>query len=309
MHLNMDKTNEFTDLLTQYARHKSLSPATIRTYRGVIRRFCLDTGIEKIRDVQLESLLEWRLAVLSRSTDITWNNYLRHMRALWTFAHDIGLANNQEHYFKQLNWGKHRIRRAKTLTPNQLKMIRDYLALPDCGYEPCWFWLMVVRFLYGTGIRRRQLVELKWKDIDLQNGMLFLSSEGNKTDIDRDIPLSDGLVEQLREYKQKAFAIAPLSCKPEAQAFNVTHFNSRYTGDLMNETQVSGFFKRLSKRLGFKASSHRFRHTMATEIAKTGKIKPLQLILGHSDVRTTMNFYIHPDYDELRSLLGGLNQF
>jgi len=39
---------------------------------------------------------------------------------------------------------------------------------------------------------------------------------------------------------------------------------------------------------------------MATEIAKTGKIKPLQRILGHTDISTTMNFYVHPDIDELR---------
>jgi len=305
----MDSNNGFSNLLTIYEKHKSLSSATIRTYRGVIRRFCADTGIEDIKDVKFETLLEWRLNVLSRSSDITWNNYLRHMRALWSFAHSIGLIENQEHYFRQLNWGKHHIRRAKTLSPNQLQIIGDYLTLPDCGFEPCWFWLMVVRFLYGTGIRRRQLVELKWKDIDLNNGMLFLSSEGSKTDVERDMPLPEGLIEQLRQFKQKAFMINPASCKPEAQAFNVTYFNPKYSGDVMNETQVSGFFKRLSKRVGFKASSHRFRHTMATEIAKTGKIKPLQLILGHSDVRTTMNFYVHPDYDELKSLLGGLNQF
>jgi integrase len=308
MRLNMDKKNEFIDLLARYAKHKSLSDATIRTYRGVVRQFCRDTGIVKMRDVKLEALLEWRLNVLSRSSDITWNNYLRHMRALWSFAHDMGLIKNQEHYFKKLNWGKKRIRRAKTLTDGQLQNIRDYLSLPDCGFEPCWFWLMVVRLLYGTGIRRRQLVELKWKDIDLNNGMLFLSSEGDKTDTERSMPIPEGLVEQLRQYRQTAFQIAPASCKPHAQAFNVTQFNPKYAGDAMNETQVSGFFKRLSKRLGFKASSHRFRHTMATEIAKTGKIKPLQLILGHSDVRTTMNFYIHPDYDELKSVLCGLNE-
>jgi integrase len=304
----MDKINKFSDLLSRYAQHKSLSSATIKTYQGVIRRFCLDTGIVNIQDVNFEALLQWRLDVLARSSDITWNNYLRHMRALWSFAHQIGVLQNEEHYFKQLNWGKYHSRRAKTLTATQLAIIRDYLSLPDCGFEPCWFWLMVVKLLYGTGIRRRQLIELTWKDIDLDNGMLFLSSEGSKTDTDRNMPLTPGLIEQLKNYKRQAFMLVPASCKPDAQAFNVTHFNPKYAGSVMNETQVSGFFKRLSQRLGFKTSSHRFRHTMATEIAKTGKIKPLQLILGHSDVRTTMNFYIHPDYDELRSLLSGLNE-
>jgi hypothetical protein len=47
---------------------------------------------------------------------------------------------------------------------------------------------------------------------------------------------------------------------------------------------------------------------MATEIAKSGKIKPLQLILGHSDVRTTLVSYVHPDMNELRNAMSGLRE-
>lgn len=60
----------------------------------------------------------------------------------------------------------------------------------------------------------------------------------------------------------------------------------------MTASQLSGFFRRLTKQVGFPVSAHMFRHTMATEIAKSGQIKELQEILGHSDVRTTLTSYV-----------------
>ncbi|MBT7207435.1 MAG: site-specific integrase, partial [Gammaproteobacteria bacterium] len=66
-------------------------------------------------------------------------------------------------------------------------------------------------------------------------------------------------------------------------------------------------FRRLSNRMEFKVSAHMLRHTMATEMAKTGQIKTLQQILGHSDINTTMNFYVHPDMNQLRGLVNTLN--
>ncbi|MBL7001100.1 MAG: tyrosine-type recombinase/integrase, partial [Gammaproteobacteria bacterium] len=99
----------------------------------------------------------------------------------------------------------------------------------------------------------------------------------------------------------------PKAFSPNSQLFNVTLFYDRYKGEEMSEEQVSGFFRRLSKGLEFNISPHMLRHTMATEMAKTGQIKTLQQILGHSDISTTMNFYVHPDINQLRSLVNTLN--
>jgi integrase len=166
--------------------------------------------------------------------------------------------------------------------------------------EPCWFWKTVVSFMYFTGVRRRQLVMICWKDLNLETKTLFLSAQGEKTDIERTIPLVDTIVSDLRKYRKRVLNDFPHAYSREKQVFNITTYNQRYSGSLMNETQLSGFFKRLSKQLGFQVSPHRLRHTMATEIAKSGQIKPLQKILGHTTIGTTMNFYVHPDIEALR---------
>ncbi|MBC8212254.1 MAG: site-specific integrase [Gammaproteobacteria bacterium] len=303
----MTEVSTFDELLNQYIIEKPLSSATIVTYKGVVNRFTKDTGIESIDNIPYVSLLEWRLAVTERSSDITWNNYLRHMRALWKFAIHKKFVPDADH-FKELNWGRYKTSKTKTISSAQLDSIMSFLADPECSLEPSWFWRMVVRLLFLTGIRRKQLINLKWGDVDLETRLLYLSAQGEKTRIERHIPLPENLIVALTEYKKLYLLNYPRAYNPEAQLFNITLFNPRYSGKEMTVDQLSRFFRRLSSKLDFKISPHMLRHTMATEIARTGQIKPLQQILGHTDIRTTLDFYVHPDMDQLRGLLNGLHK-
>lgn len=301
------KKMDFHDLLNQYIKEKSLSSASIKTYTGVVNRFVIDTKIIALQDIDFEALLEWRLSVRERSSDITWNNYLRHMRALWKFAihkkyiHDFNP-------FKDLNWGKYKKSKKKTLTQQQLKRILLLLSDEKGPFQPSWFWETIFRFMYYTGLRRKQVITLTWKDVDLTKRLVYLSAQGEKTDIERQLPLQANLTVSLFEYRKKIMDSYSRALKPDGQLFNVTILNSRFKDGTMTEEQLSGFFRRLSQKVNFPVSPHMLRHTMATEIAKTGQIKELQLILGHSDVRTTLDFYVHPDLDALNELINGLGE-
>ena len=189
----------------------------------------------------------------------------------------------------------------------ELRSILSFLNNPYCDIKSSWFWKIVVQFMYYTGVRRLQLVTLVWRDIDFENNTVYLSVEGEKTDIERSVPLENNLLDELSKYKKRMMLINPEACLPNKQLFNITEINSRYSGTIMRDTQLTGFFVRLKRKTGISISAHVLRHTMATEIAKTGKIKPLQQILGHSNISTTLNFYVHPDMDELRGAIQGLN--
>ena len=293
------------ELLDQYFQEKSLSQASKNTYTGFLKILQQDTGIHTISDVTTPKLLKWREDVLARSTDTTWNTYLRHMRALWRFAVEKGYTDTDP--FRELNWGKQKKKLKKTITQEQLRTIIAALSDPDCPLEPCWFWKYLVRFVYYTGIRRRQLTEIRWKDLDLETQTLHLSADGEKTGRARKIPLHQNLVQDLLEYRDLMRERYPAFYKPEGQLFNVTLFYDRYRGPEMTVDQVSGFFRRLSNHLGYRVSAHMLRHTMATEIGKTGKLRVLQQILGHADIRTTMSFYLHPDMDQLRDSVDDLD--
>lgn len=64
---------------------------------------------------------------------------------------------------------------------------------------------------------------------------------------------------------------------------------------------VDSLFKRLRKKTQIKANPHKFRHTHATIYYRhTKDIKQLQERLGHGQIQTTMNIYVHPSEEDIR---------
>ena len=65
---------------------------------------------------------------------------------------------------------------------------------------------------------------------------------------------------------------------------------------------VSDLFKRLKKKTGIDVHAHLLRHTHATIYYQTTKdIKQVQERLGHSQIQTTMNMYLHPSDEDIRA--------
>lgn len=89
-----------------------------------------------------------------------------------------------------------------------------------------------------------------------------------------------------------------------AQVFNITLFNKKYSGKQTSVTQISGFYKRLAKNTGIPVSPHRFRHTMATKLGSYPNINIFALsnILSHTNIRVTQH-YIEADLNPQRELI------
>lgn len=68
----------------------------------------------------------------------------------------------------------------------------------------------------------------------------------------------------------------------------------------MNYNDVMSLFRRLQKKTGVMVHPHLLRHTHATMFyAKTKDAKALQERLGHRDIQTTLNTYVHPTSEEI----------
>lgn len=88
------------------------------------------------------------------------------------------------------------------------------------------------------------------------------------------------------------------------QLFNINCFNQRTLrqGKPMTENQVSYFFAKLSDACHSRFSSHRYRHTVATELMKKPEqnLYVTQKLLGHRDIKVTLS-YIEHNVEMLRS--------
>jgi site-specific recombinase XerD len=142
---------------------------------------------------------------------------------------------------------------------------------------------LVIAMLYGCGLRRFELLNVKLQDIDLERKMLHVrEGKGRK---DRYVPLGDHLTRGLKTYI-------------EAECPYIWLFNGKDNkGQLQrfSETGVQWIIKESAKASGITkhVTSHVLRHTYATHLLEMGlDIMTLKELLGHSDIHTTM-IYLH----------------
>lgn len=293
-------------LVEAYLLEHLVRPVTAHTYRQSARRWVEETGITAIEAITREAVIAWRTEILSRARPETWNRYRRHLRALVNYAVARGWCS--ENAFKEVPPARTEYRLKKTVDADVLS--RAFALLERCDEQqdklkPAWFWAMVIRTYYFTGVRRRQFVAMNWHDVDLVHGTLRIRAETSKTHREWTLPLAEPVIRDLEGLYQRTEQRLGRPPSPKEQVFNVTLFYARYFGTRMTDDQLAGFFQRLSAALGAKITPHRLRHTMATLLAAYGDIRTLQEILGHTNVSTTMG-YVHPDIERMRSLVSKL---
>jgi site-specific recombinase XerD len=130
---------------------------------------------------------------------------------------------------------------------------------------------LIFHMLYYCGLRRCELLNLDWDDINLESKMLFIRSTKNKSD--RIMPIHDKVCKLLDQYLEERL---PLTCK----ALIIGEIDRRLTINpftvLINmHLAISGL-----KKKGYTA--HSFRHSFATRlIEKKVNLLLIQRLLGH----------------------------
>ena len=160
--------------------------------------------------------------------------------------------------------------------------------------------------LLTTGIRRGECFGLQWQDVDfinksihIERSVTYTSMSGiviglPKTDAGiREIPLTDGMINLLQEYKSKENAAATAFVfHSETSPFDPHHPDF-----------ATDHLKKFMKKIGLPdMSPHDLRHTCASLLLQSGAdIKSVQDILGHADASTTLNFYVKSDMANMRT--------
>jgi integrase len=73
-------------------------------------------------------------------------------------------------------------------------------------------------------------------------------------------------------------------------------------GTPLKYSAVDSLFRRLSKKTGIHATAHLLRHSHATNLIRAGwDMSYVQKRLGHTDIQTTVNTYVHLLDDDLKA--------
>ena len=144
----------------------------------------------------------------------------------------------------------------------------------------------------ATGLRRGELLGLKWEDIDLQNGIIHVR---------RQVARVDGEVKELPLKTKNSYRNISISQDAVAMLTEMeAHRSSDYvfpssTGGLISPDSVNNMLHRVLKRAGLPSIRfHDLRHTFATLALQNGvDIKTVSGMLGHADPGFTLDTYAH----------------
>ncbi|WP_110674200.1 MULTISPECIES: site-specific integrase [Salinicola] len=308
----------FAELLSRYCADTHLREKSIASYAGAVRAARRYFGKQCYPSmVSREMVCEWRGAILRTRdnpagiVEVSWNNYVRHLSALYNFGIRHQLIMREDNPFVKVRVREPR-KPKKTIMPLTMRYVREVMDVCkrfECAQDdasklhPAWFWEAVVETFYYTGMRLSQLLHVKAKDVDLKRMIIVTSWEGSKTYSESVIPIADGLYPYIGKLLLEAHR---QGFRREDQLFNVNRFSKRHRRDVMDINQIEHFFKRLSGFCGARVTPHRFRHTLGTELMEDPdrNIRVTQMVLDHSSMRTTME-YVHPSVDAMRKALNG----
>lgn len=153
----------------------------------------------------------------------------------------------------------------------------------------------LIALMTFTGMRRNEVLGLRWEDIDfggglihIQRGVTFTSNQPivgtpkSRAGF-RDIPITAHLMPHLCPARKSGYVI----------------------GDGIHPITQSAYdraMERINKTINlYGATAHIFRHSYLTFLGSINtNIKTIQAIAGHSDIQTTLNLYVHKDTNSLR---------
>lgn len=155
------------------------------------------------------------------------------------------------------------------------------------GSYSAHLWVTVLALLYGTGLRRGELVRLEVAAFDRNEGTLRI--DGRKSGRERCVPLPDMVLRCLESYLPLRHNQLEASGRLGEQALLVTRTGRQLTGQA-----ISNAIHAISRRAGVGIHSlHQFRHTCASDLLEAGvHLAQVQRILGHAGITTTVR-YVH----------------
>jgi integrase/recombinase XerD len=265
--LNIEKDDKIEEF-RRWLKSKRYSDNTIKTYCEALKTFLYYFSEKTIEKIVNQDIIDFN------------NDYILKNNLSSSFQNQI--VNAVKLFFSNIKNKTidvniiHRPKREKTL-PNVLSKEEVKLILNAHSNTKHKAMLSLI---YACGLRRGELLRIKPQDILSDRKLLHIKqSKGKK---DRIVPLSDKLLEMLREYYK--------TYKPK-----VWLFEGQQAGEPYSEKSLESLIKQAVSKacINKPVTLHWLRHSYATHLLESGTdLRYIQELLGHNSSRTT-EIYTH----------------
>ena len=311
--------SEFTEIWKRDYGSKELAPTTYKRYCRMLETRLLPYFghfyINKIRPTDIMKfydLLEKDTQLVRKSGNngaktkkpLSGKTILEHHRLLRAMLHkavywQLIVANPAE----RVQAPKARKPKRKSYDDEQTKILLENLE--KLSIEETKYKVAIILTVF-TGVRLGELMGLEWQDIDFKNGIIsinrssqYLADKGvftktPKTESSiREVAIPDFVISLLEEYK--------LWYEEQKSLYGELWTDSnrlfvQADGKPMHPSTISKWFVRYVAQIGLPVINfHGLRHTNATLlISQNIDVAVVAARLGHAQITTTFNFYVHP---------------
>jgi len=257
---------------SSYKRYERIAKIILKHIKGSI----------KISQLTMHHIEKYKLIRKQEGIkDDTLNKELRFISTMINRAVEFEWIENHPLYRKTIIIRGVDNSRIRFLTEDEEKRLLDALKINPLVHD------IVLTALY-TGLRKNEILGLKWKNIDFENNLIILFPEQTKNKRYHSIPMHPVLKDMLLKRKES-----------NADIDFVFHRNGKPV------VSIRTAFENALKRAGIvNFRFHDLRHTFATKLIRKGvDLYVVKELLNHTDVKITQR-YAHLTLNEKYKAIG-----
>ena len=157
----------------------------------------------------------------------------------------------------------------------------------------------------SAGLRIGEVCALTWDDIDAEQGVIYVNKTiqriylvgdmEKRTEVIIDTPKSKNSIREIPMTRDLLRIIKPLKKVVNGSFYVLTNSVAP-----TEPRTYRNYYKRLMKQLDIPAVKfHGLRHSFATRCIESNcDYKTVSVLLGHSNISTTLNLYVHPNMEQ-----------
>lgn len=278
-----------TELIAEWlsSMKNHVKPFTYQKYECVCRNHIIsDLGTIAVRYVSRFTIMSFTERLLEKNLSAkTVNDIL--------IVLGLALKYAQETYsitVPKINYIKENQKEMRVFSVQEQKVITEYLLQQIDIHK-----FGVLLALY-TGMRIGELCALRWDDITdkyivINKTMMRIKNEQGKTEVKIGSPKSESSNRIIPTPK----CLLPMINQFRSNGYVLSNDKLKYTEPRLMQIKFGQMIAECNIE---KTNFHALRHTFATRCIEAGvDVKTLSEFLGHSDVKTTLNRYVHSSFE------------
>jgi integrase/recombinase XerD len=264
---------------------KNTTKTNIKNYEMLLGKFvdyCIENQVVNAEDITYSHVRQYLLKCQEKGDKAgTINTKLLRIRAFLNYLVECEVIKTNP--AKKIKPQKDDVK-IEVFSDEQIKQMLNFyrrIKQREKSYVAYRDYMMIVTIL-GTGIRRGEIINLQWSDVDFVNKTISVFGKSRRKET---IPITEKLSKELAGYQT---------------------FCRQYWGDLsdyvyvkrdntqLTENALMLIFKYLGQKMNFKdirVSAHTFRHTFCHRLAMSGMSAfAIQKLMRHQSIAVTMRY-------------------